>query len=420
MWRFAVVSCCQCLVATLINNRGVMEISTFVKSGELAREALMQMARNEANHKIEFGYEDFHLRFSKAAVTRLTGLSRAIVDKSMAEMEEKGYVFGKKIAGTVDSYDLTVEQVADIYAHRMVPKLRDLHKNAMVLFLANLKGGVTKSVVATTIAQALRTHPQLLQYDQRILVIDLDPQASATMFLNHKFAIGSIENTSAQAMLQNVSREELLENFIVESKVKGVSVMPASIADGFIASSWNKLCDEYLPGQNPYMVLKENVIDKLKQDFDWIILDTGPHLDAFLNNGIVAADVLATPLPPSQVDLHSTLQYVGRLPSIFQELIKSGVSQLPKHHFAFMTKFSKTVQDQDALAIAKAVFRNEMLDARIPNAIAFQRCGETFDTVISVNPKEYEGDVKSLKVARDAAEDFTLAVFQHIQYLRTV
>ncbi len=396
-----------------------MDLSNFLQTGSYARQALQQLSENEANHKIEFGFDDFHVRYNKAAVSRLSGFSRAIVDKAMDEMESEGYVFNKKLTGTVESYDLTIEQVVAIYEHRGVPKLSDIHEEAVVWFLANLKGGVTKSVTASTTAQALRTHPQLLKYDQRILVIDLDPQASSTMMLNHRYSIGDQNYTSAQAILQNPTRAELLEDYIVESKVKNVFVMPASIADGFIASNWEALCAEHLPGQNPNMVLKENVIDKLKKDFSWIIIDTGPHLDAFLSNGIVASDVLATPLPPAQVDLHSTLQYIGRLPSIMEQLIASGVTHLPEHHFAFMTKFSKSVQDKDALSIAKAVFREEMLDCSIPNSIAFQRCAETFDTVISVNPKEYAGDLKSLKVAKEAIEDFALSVFQHVQlYLR--
>ncbi|MEH6454738.1 MAG: AAA family ATPase [Cocleimonas sp.] len=396
-----------------------MDISNFEQTATYAREALQRLTDNEINYKQEFGYDDFHIRFNKSTISRLSGLSRAIVDKAMLEMEAEGYVFSKKITGTVEVYDLTIEQVADIYTHRCEPKLRDIHKEAVVLFLANLKGGATKTNTACSLAQALRTHIQLIKYDQRILVIDLDPQASSTMMLNHKYSIGDVEYTTAQAMLQNPTREELLSDFIVESKVKNVFVMPSSIADGFISSNWDELCAEHLPGQNVNMALKENVIDKLKGDFDWIICDSGPSLDAFLKNAIVATDVLATPLPPSQVDLHSSLQYIGRLPSIMDSLIKSGVTQLPKHHFAFMTKFSKSVQDKDALAIAKAVFREQMLDCNVPNLIAYQRCGETFDTVISVNPKEYAGDLRSLKTAKDAIDDFALSVFQHVQlYLR--
>lgn len=85
-------------------------------------------------------------------------------------------------------------------------------------------------------------------------MIDLDPQSSATMFLDHRQSIGSIETTAAQAMLQNVTREELLNEFVLPSVVQGVDVIPASIEDAFIASQWEILCAEYLPEQNFYCV----------------------------------------------------------------------------------------------------------------------------------------------------------------------
>uniref|UniRef100_UPI003B592B39 AAA family ATPase n=1 Tax=Shewanella gaetbuli TaxID=220752 RepID=UPI003B592B39 len=397
-----------------------MDISTYLATANYANEALSQLSDKETKHKKEFGYDKYHGRFSKAAVSRLSGLSRAIVDKSMIEMEAQGYTFSKKQSGSVEQYDLTIEEVIDIYAHRNEPKLRETFSEAVVLFFANLKGGVSKSVTTSNVAHALRTHPMLLKQDLRILVIDLDPQASATVMLNHLYSIGSVECSSAQAMLQNVSREELLEDYIIESKVNNVFVMPASIEDGFIASDWEQLCEDHLPNQNSNMVLKQNVIDKIKSDFDFILIDSGPHLDAFLKNSLVASDILATPLPPMQLDLHSTLRYTGRLPHILADLIESGVTNIPQHHFAFMTKLSKSNQDTEALSIAKSVFRHEIIDTHIPNSLAFQRCAETFDTVISVNPKEYDGDIKSLNNAKSAIEEFALSVFQHIQYLRAV
>lgn len=46
------------------------------------------------------------------------------------------------------------------------------------------------------------------------------------MFLSHENSVGLVENTAAQAMLQNVSREELLSDFIVPSIIHGVDVIP--------------------------------------------------------------------------------------------------------------------------------------------------------------------------------------------------
>lgn len=148
-------------------------------------------------------------------------LTRANVDYAVSEMEEKGYVFDKRPAGSSMKYAMSIQNIIDIYEHRGVPKYRDRYSEAYVIFISNLKGGVSKTVSTVSLAHAMRAHPHLLMEDLRILVIDLDPQSSATMFLSHKHSIGIVNATSAQAMLQNVSREELLEEFIVPSVVPG-------------------------------------------------------------------------------------------------------------------------------------------------------------------------------------------------------
>ncbi|KYF04075.1 chromosome partitioning protein ParA, partial [Salmonella enterica subsp. enterica serovar Typhimurium] len=72
-------------------------------------------------------------------------------------------------------------------------------------------------------------HPQLLFEDLRILAIDIDPQASLTMILSHENSVGLVEKTAAQAMLQNVSREEKLSDIIDSSIIPGDDLIPASI-----------------------------------------------------------------------------------------------------------------------------------------------------------------------------------------------
>ncbi|TRR45292.1 ParA family protein, partial [Salmonella enterica subsp. enterica serovar Panama] len=81
--------------------------------------------------------------------------------------------------------------------------------------------GGSKTVSTASLSHAFRAHPQLLFEDLRILAIDFDPQASLTMFLSHENSVGLVENMAAQAMLQNVSREELLSDFIVPSIIPG-------------------------------------------------------------------------------------------------------------------------------------------------------------------------------------------------------
>ncbi|HDX3131104.1 TPA: AAA family ATPase [Escherichia coli] len=389
------------------------------KVAQRANRMLNVLTEQVQLQKDELHANEFYQVYAKAALAKLPLLTRANVDYAVSEMEEKGYVFDKRPAGSSMKYAMSIQNIIDIYEHRGVPKYRDRYSEAYVIFISNLKGGVSKTVSTVSLAHAMRAHPHLLMEDLRILVIDLDPQSSATMFLSHKHSIGIVNATSAQAMLQNVSREELLEEFIVPSVVPGVDVMPASIDDAFIASDWRELCNEHLPGQNIHAVLKENVIDKLKSDYDFILVDSGPHLDAFLKNALASANILFTPLPPATVDFHSSLKYVARLPELVKLISDEGcVCQLATN-IGFMSKLSNKADHKYCHSLAKEVFGGDMLDVVLPRLDGFERCGESFDTVISANPATYVGSADALKNARIAAEDFAKAVFDRIEFIRS-
>ncbi|HAY5794789.1 TPA: AAA family ATPase, partial [Shigella sonnei] len=230
------------------------------KVAQRADKMLLALTKQIQEQKQEFQADVFYQVYSKSAVAKLPKLTRASVDGAVGEMEAQGYQFEKRPAGTATKYALTIQNIIDIYAHRGIPKYRDRYSEAYSIFIGSLKGGVSKTVSSVSVAHALRAHPHLLSEDLRILLLDLDPQSSATMFLNYLHAVGLVDTTAPQAMLQNVSREELLEDFIVPSVIPGVYVMPASIDDAFIASNWDTLCEEHLLGQNKHAILRENII----------------------------------------------------------------------------------------------------------------------------------------------------------------
>lgn len=389
-----------------------------LKVAQRSEKMLLSLTEQIQTQKEELKENTYYQVYAKAALAKLPKLTRASVDYAVNEMEESGYVFDKRPAGTSTKYAMSIQNIIDIYHHRGVPKYRDRHQQAYTIFVGNLKGGVSKTVSTVSLAHALRAHPHLLYEDLRILVIDLDPQSSATMFLNHQRSVGLVEATAAQAMLQNVTREELKEEFIVPSIVPGVDVLPASIDDAFIASRWDELCAEHLPGQNVHTVLYENVIAKLEADYDFIFVDSGPHLDAFLKNAIAASDLLMTPVPPAQVDFHSTLKYLTRLPELIAIIEDSGASCRVQGNIGFMSKLSNKADHKLCHSLAKEIFGGDMLDAALPRLDGFERCGESFDTVISANPSTYVGSSEALKNARVAAEDFAKAVFDRIEFIR--
>ncbi|EGA3609903.1 ParA family protein, partial [Salmonella enterica] len=168
-----------------------------------------------------------------------------------------------------------------------------------------------------------------------------------------------------------------------------------------------------------HAVLKENIIDKLRYDYDFIFLDSGPHLDAFLKNCIGAADLMLTPLPPATVDFHSSLKFVASLPALIDSIEQDGHTCNLIGNVGFMSKILNKSDHKICHSQAKEVFGADMLDMVLPRLDGFERCGETFDTVISANPATYDGSTEALKSAKSAAEDFAKAVFDRIEFIRT-
>ena len=392
---------------------------------ETARRAnamLRSMSDDITVRRNEFGLDQYYQTFTRNSVANLPKLSRRAVEQAIEEMEAQGHIFGKKDAGNAKHYALTIQDVVDIYAHRKVPKYRDLHadEGPFVVFVVNLKGGVSKTVSTVTLAHGLRVHQDLLQHDLRILVIDLDPQASSTMFLNHSNSIGSIMETAAQAMLNDLDADQLKEDIITPTIIPGVDVIPASIDDGFIASQWNDLVSQHLPDMLPSEVLSRTIIDRVGKDYDFIFIDTGPHLDAFMLNALAASDLLLTPTPPAQVDFHSTLKYLTRLPEMIEQLEEEGITPRIKGNIGFMSKMTSKRDHEMTHGLARDVFTSHILDAALPRLDGFERCGESFDTIVSANPSSYPGSSEALKNAKREAERFTQAVFKRIEFVRGI
>lgn len=388
------------------------------RTSKLATAKRAQLSDGVEESKIIAGVGGFDQRYTKASVHRIfPDLTRAVVDNTVAMMEAEGYQFERKgntnVKNALTSYALSTEDIIKIYEHRNVEKFRARGHKAIVTFLANLKGGAGKTLSGVLLAQALRTAPDLVPFDLRVLFIDLDPQGSGTMLMNNKLALNSIDTTAAQAMLNELTREEILNEFIFETSVPGVSIMPASMDDAFIAAEWGACCVEGgIPEEQKNTALYERVISKIHNDFDFIFVDAGPHIDAFLLNSLSCADIWLTPTPPDPLDIDSTLKFLTRLPTLEKMITKTGAELRTKTHTGFMTKFQATKRDnKDARKHIKSVLPN-LLEKSLPKSESFSRCGETYDTVVTMQARNYSGGSESLLKAKSATNELALNFFE--------
>lgn len=198
-----------------------------------------------------------------------------------------------------------------------------------VVNIQNQKGGTGKSTTAVNLAASM-TLP--LDKRMRVLLLDLDPQGSLRQFMQLNDETDEFvtpvelmlaENNSQDSAYMNLRNEGLtheeilLQYGVIPTHLTNFFIMPAMPSDEcFTAMAWEQ---KIQTGEMPLLTsLKSNVIDHLKEYFDVILIDTGPHNNPLTWAAAYASDGLLIPCAARQLDWHSTSQYMENLPPILE------------------------------------------------------------------------------------------------------
>jgi len=151
--------------------------------------------------------------------------------------------------------------------------------SARILAVANQKGGVGKTTTAINLATALAVSAQ-----QRVLLVDMDPQANLTSGVGLK-GQAAPAGTIYHALTGEVEDPAAL---IISTAVPQLSLVPA---DRNLTGAEVELVS--LPDREKRM---QAVVQGLRDRFDYIFIDTPPSLGLLTLNALVAADAVLIPL----------------------------------------------------------------------------------------------------------------------------
>jgi len=143
------------------------------------------------------------------------------------------------------------------------------------IVVANQKGGVGKTTTAINLAASLA------ELGKKVLVVDMDPQGNTTSGLG--IDKEQAENTVYELMLEECS----VEDAIMESEYENLSVLPSNI---------NLAAAEIeLVGAEEKEYILKKAIDKVKKNYDFVLIDCPPSLSMLTINAMCAADTVLVP-----------------------------------------------------------------------------------------------------------------------------
>jgi len=249
---------------------------------------------------------------------------------------------------------------------------RPTDAEAVTLCVANFKGGVGKTTSAMTLAQglSLRGH--------RVLAIDSDPQGSLTTLFGILPGRDVDEDQTLYPLY--LGDEESVEYGIRPTYWDGVDLLPA--APTLFGAEFA------IPGRgDAFWDILHLGIDRARQAYDVIIIDTPPSLSYLTLNALMASDGVVMPILPSMLDFVSSVQFWDLFFDATRQIGERGRTK----SFEFVdVLLSKVDADDTAVGVVRewviAAFGSMVLPVEIPQTKTGTSSAAEFKSIYDAKP----------------------------------
>jgi len=230
------------------------------------------------------------------------------IKKVSASKRSSYYIFPKFV--DYAKKVLNVEKLEDINGRK--EDFYNKHSTKIITF-SNLKGGVGKTSIASNFAYSLAL------LNKRVLLVDMDSQANTSRyFANQYFTGNSIKN-----IFDTLMRREKIDNEFVHQYIKSLEfdnakldLLPSELALGRVVEFSRAIFTM------PHKKLND-ILKHVKDDYDFIIIDTPPSTGLSLHMAIYASDIMSIVTDAEDFSVNGLKELSSEIQEIEEETDRS-------------------------------------------------------------------------------------------------
>ena len=241
--------------------------------------------------------------------------------------------------------------------------------NCKVIAVTNQKGGVGKTTTAVNLGAALA------KQSKNILLIDADPQGSLTVSLGVRNP-DSLDVSLATVMQDVIEDRPFLKGDGIIRHAEGMDLMPSNIElSGLETALFNVMSRE--------SILK-NYVNKVKGDYDYVLIDCMPSLGMMTINALTAADSVIIPTQPNVLSAKG-------MDLLFRSIarVRRAINPELKIDGVLMTMVDgRTNNARDVTASLRATVGQKIriFDTEIPHSVRAAECSQLGQSIFAHDP----------------------------------
>jgi chromosome partitioning protein len=230
---------------------------------------------------------------------------------------------------------------------------------AQVIAFTNQKGGVAKTTTTLNLAVAF------VEKGHRVLCVDLDPQANLTM--SQGIDPDSLDMSMYDVLVNHTSIREVIRKREVDIACASIDLAGAEIAMSTQIGRERSL---------------EKALNPIKEDYDFICIDTPPSLGLLTINALTAADKVIVPVQCEYLSMRGLIQLQNTL-SMIRENLNPDVQIegiLPT------LVDTRTVHAKEAIELLEENFGDRVFASRITKTVRFAEAPVKGMSVLKYDP----------------------------------